>query len=177
MSALAATLAVIDEDGHEAVSIRRLARELNYSRSGLAYRIGSMPELELEVFSAVAGQLLHAIVGTGPVRADDPAWTRASALRALAWHDEYPNRAHFLLAAQVSDDMRCPTMGALLSAAAGRPVQVNGVAVSYLLASFRLMLEIIRLFGDRERALDAVTRHCTQTWQTLVEASGQPVAA
>ena len=142
VSAVTAALAIIDADGHEAVSIRRLARELNYSRSGLAYRIGSMPELEVEVFSTVADELVRAMFGDGPVDLEDPAWMRAA-----------------------------------LGDALGRRVDIEQASVHFLISSFALMLDIVRLFGDRERALDAVTSHCAGTWRTLVLAAREPVAA
>ncbi len=178
MSAVSATLAIIDEDGPAAVSIRRLARDLNYSRSGLAYRIGSMPELELEVFSVAAAQLAQVVVGDGPVRADDPRWIRDAALRVLEWHAEYPNRAQFLIEARIADDLRCPVVADALSAALGRQVDVACASVTYLVSSFALMLDIVRLFDDRDEALDAVASHCAGTWRILVQvAERQPVAA
>lgn len=177
LSAVDAAIAVIDLDGPEAVSVRRLAKELNYSRSGLSYRIGSMPELETQVFIAIASDLGHTLVGDKPFRPDDPAWLRASAARVLDWWDAHPNRAAFLVATRLPDAACCPAVAAVLDDVLGPGHGVECASVNYLVSAFALTLEIVRLFQDRDQALDAIAAHCAATWRTLVIAARRPVPA
>ena len=176
-TAVAAALAVIDADGPDAVSIRRLARELNYSRSGVAYRIGSMPDLETEVFVAIASDVGQALVGPTPFRPADCDWQRAAASRVLDWADHYPQRAAFLTSTRLAEDARGPVVESVLYNVLGPDHGIAFAPVDYVVSAFALTLEIARLFDDRDVALDAVSAHCAGTWQTLVRAARRPVSA
>lgn len=175
-NAVAAALAVIDTDGPDAVSIRRLARELNYSRSGVAYRIGSMPDLETEVFVNIASDLGRALVGPPPFHPADQDWQRGAAARVLEWAERFPERAAFLTSARLAEDARGPIVESVLDRALGPDHGITFAPVDYLVSAFALTLEIARLFDDRDAALDAVAAHCAGTWQTLVRAARRPAS-
>ena len=176
-STLVAAIDVIDAEGVDALSVRRLARELNYSRSGIAYRIGSMADLEAEVFVAVAADLGRSVVGDRPYRPDDPAWLRASACRVFDWLERYPNRASFLMRTRLPPEAWCPIVGKVLDDVLEPGHNVERASVNYLVSAFAVTVEIKRLFADREQALDAIVAHSTSTWRTLVLAARQPSVA
>ena len=173
-NAVRAAIAVIDVDGPDAVSVRRLARELNYSRSGIAYRIGSMPDLETEVFIAIASDLGQTMMGPRPFQPGDAAWQRAAASRVFDWSERYPNRATFLTSARLPDEARGPVVASVLGNVLGPDHGIEFAPVDYLVSAFALTIEIARLFEDREAALDTVAAHCAGTWRTLLRAARQP---
>lgn len=174
-NAVTAAIAVIDADGPDAVSVRRLARELNYSRSGIAYRIGSMPDLETEIFIAIASDLGRVLLGLPPYRPVDRSWQRDAASRVFDWSERYPNRAEFLTSTRLPDEARGPVVSSVLGDVLGPDHGIELAPVDYLVSAFALTIEIARLFQDRDAALDAVAAHCAGTWQTLVRAARQPV--
>lgn len=176
-NAVTAAIAVIDADGPDAVSVRRLARELNYSRSGVAYRIGSMPDLETQIFIAIASDLGQVLVGARPFRPGAQAWQRAAASRVVDWSERRPNRAAFLTSTRLPDDARGPVVSSVLGNVLGPDHGIEFAPVDYLVSAFALTIEIARLFEDRDAALDTVAAHCAGTWQTLVKAARRPVSA
>ena len=176
-NAVSAAIAVIDADGPDAVSVRRLARELNYSRSGIAYRIGSMPDLETEIFIAIASDLGRVLVGQRPYRPDQQAWQREAAARVVDWAERHPNRAAFLTSTRLPDVARGPVVSSVLGNVLGPDHGIDFAPVDYLVSAFALTIEMARLFDDRASALDTVAAHCAGTWQTLVHAARRPVGA
>lgn len=176
-SAVIAAISVIDADGPDALSVRRLARELNYSRSGIAYRIGSMPDLETEVFIAIATELGLVLLGAQPHRPGDPDWQRHAAARVVDWSERHPHRAAFLTSTRLPDAARGPVVSAVLGNVLGPDHGIELAPVDYLVSAFALTVEIARLFHDRASALDAVAAHCAGTWWTLVRAARQPITA
>lgn len=170
MSPVSAALDIIDTDGYQALSVRRLARTLNYSRSGAAYRIGSMGALDRAVRSVILEDLASAMLGPAPHRPDERSWHEGSAARTLDWIDRFPNRAVYVASTRPTTDAACAVVGAELPALLGELAGFE-LSANYMVGVFKLAYEIARAFDDRSYAIQACASHFQTSWATIQAAA------
>lgn len=172
MTPLEAAFELIDRHGPGGVSVRRLAPMTNYSRSGLAYRIGEMDVFHAEVARAIAASVSVAYLGDGPPNLRDAEWTRGAVTRTLDWIEANPNRYDYLCGpdrpASACEALDCALDDLLGS---GRPAVPDGAA-GYILASLRLLRELSTLMPTRQDVIAAMARHCDELWSNLAYAHG-----
>lgn len=177
MTLVDAAITVLDRDGVDAVSVRRVAAEVNYSRSGLMYRLGSMSELEREIAQRIGDELvtLVADVDGSPLR--DIEWMEGAAARLVAWMEANPNRLEFLCGDRFVPEEGCPAVIRLGAALPGVGRCAGSAAVTNLLVSSVRYAHAVSCIERRPEWIHrAIATHLLATWDLLADLSLRPAA-
>lgn len=101
-SVVAAGLTVIARDGFDQLSVRRLAAEMHYSASAIAYYVTPMARyvssLWATIYDDVIADAMNAAGRAGRDRTDPDPWARRTAEIIVCWADREPNLAEFYVA-------------------------------------------------------------------------------
>lgn len=175
-------VAIIDERGIDGLVMREIAARTHYSVSTVSYHVTPWSTFLTHVWASVRADMMKIVLPPPPV---DEAWCHATADRVMAWADEHPALAHFLVSHFPQSDVhlsRPIELDAIRRDLALPERNLNRVAVQMVIRQVQSLLEMaINVGGEAgARLLGAQLYQQLSVWREvtdqLAEAQGSAAA-